>query len=448
MSLCVAMISKDCAFVGVDSAVSSVIHDKIYRVHEKGKKIWTFNNQIIFCSGKMTLSNLIMDTYEKQEIRTIDNLIKIAKEIEYKHKDEISISSLGECTISEILFVEVKNNKVLSYIIYPSKNYEINLINPGEGTTIWTGGFKSSEANKLINKYMYEGLKRDRNFNLAYAYQQTYDNVADEGVGGILKIYSISESGTDKFYDGKIEEKNIKRLIKLNDSYYTTSDTKVLVQNANNKNYNYIYLGNSNFELAPFRVNLQGDLTVQNADVHGRIDCEELKIDGTDVKDELNQLASSIEGTTLKTGVGGITKIEGNIVMAPGSSINWENLPSDVASTGQIPTKPGDIGALPASALPSYITSTKITSTTIESPNIVGGKISSNTTINVGTDATIGNNLYLNPSNWSGIHWGSTGVNIYSDSGAKSLILNAPGGVYAGGQRIDQPLTGVVAIFG
>ncbi|MFA5655106.1 MAG: phage tail spike protein [Dysgonamonadaceae bacterium] len=85
----------------------------------------------------------------------------------------------------------------------------------------------------------------------------------------------------------------------------------------------------------------------------------------------------------------------GDVIMGPGSVITWDNLPDGVASTGQIPTSPEDIGALPASDLPSYITKTKITQTTIESPDIRGGTITSDTTIDVGTDLKVGNNVYL-----------------------------------------------------
>ncbi|MGI6180390.1 phage tail spike protein, partial [Butyricicoccus intestinisimiae] len=85
----------------------------------------------------------------------------------------------------------------------------------------------------------------------------------------------------------------------------------------------------------------------------------------------------------------------GDVIMGPNSVITWDNLPDGVAAIDDIPTSPGDIGALPASALPSYITKTKITQTTIESPDIKGGTISSNTTIDVGTDLKVGNNVYL-----------------------------------------------------
>jgi Phage-related protein len=84
----------------------------------------------------------------------------------------------------------------------------------------------------------------------------------------------------------------------------------------------------------------------------------------------------------------------GDVIMGPGSVITWDNLPDGVAASSDIPTSPEDIGALPASDLPSYITKTKITQTTIESPDIRGGTITSDTTIDVGTDLKVGKNIY------------------------------------------------------
>lgn len=68
-----------------------------------------------------------------------------------------------------------------------------------------------------------------------------------------------------------------------------------------------------------------------------------------------------------------------NVEMGPDATISW----SKVTEAPTIPV------------LPTYIKSTYIDSTNVVSPNITGGTITSNTTINVGTDAIIGNNLYL-----------------------------------------------------
>jgi len=181
------------------------------------------------------------------------------------------------------------------------------------------------------------------------------------------------------------------------------------------------------------------NLTITNELTVGNIPIEEMIASmNTGNQNQLSgavMQSSSISASKIKTDE---LIVGTNIAMGPYAVISWDN----VSHQPFIPVDAGDVGALPDTTViptvPSYITSTKITSTTIESPNIVGGSITSDTTINVGTNATIGRNLFLNPSFYSGINWGSTGVEIYSDSAANTLVLNAPGGVYAGTQRIDQ----------
>jgi hypothetical protein len=127
----------------------------------------------------------------------------------------------------------------------------------------------------------------------------------------------------------------------------------------------------------------------------------------------------------------------GDVIMGPGSVITWDNLPDGVAAIEDIPTSPGDIGALPASALPSYITKTKITRTTIESPNIKGGTISSDTVINVGTDLKVGNDIYL------GKYVQSEDKHIYLKNNCYLYTIGDSLGITAMGNIIINPAGGV-----
>lgn len=119
-----------------------------------------------------------------------------------------------------------------------------------------------------------------------------------------------------------------------------------------------------------------------------------------------------------------------NVEMGPNAYISWEN----VTNQPYIPT------------LPSYIKSTYIDSTKIESPNIYGGyiyggtvqggNIISDTNINVSSNATIGNYLYMNPSSFGGgIKWPGV-AEIYIDPASGSLHLVANGEIWANGNQI------------
>jgi len=172
---------------------------------------------------------------------------------------------------------------------------------------------------------------------------------------------------------------------------------------------NGLYAGNSVFASAPFRVDMNGNLSANSVDIKGNIDCDLLKISGVSILDELNQ---KINGTYLADNSIGASKIKTNelivgtnITMGANASITW----GQITSQPFIPVTASDVGAVAVNSyvttLPNFIQSTKITQTRIESPEIVGGSIASNTTIDVGTDAKIGRNLFLTAEELSTIFW-------------------------------------------
>lgn len=108
-------------------------------------------------------------------------------------------------------------------------------------------------------------------------------------------------------------------------------------------------------------------------------------------------------------------------------------------------------GQLSGNVIDSLVAS-KISAGTISAAiSLVAAAITSNSSINITTDARVGHNLIFSAINYSGINWG-TDVNkptIYVDSAGGAMSLFCPGGVYAssgsGSQRLDQP---PVAVFG
>jgi hypothetical protein len=214
--------------------------------------------------------------------------------------------------------------------------------------------------------------------------------------------------------------------------------------------------GSININDGVFKVDADGKLTATQGNFSGDVDCRSLIVNNVDVVNEIEILAKSIDDGILKTGIDGILRIEGDIIMGPNSVITWDNLPDGVAASSDIPTSPEDIGALSADALPSYITKTKITQTTIESPDIRGGTITSNTTINVGTNATIGKYLYMKPEYLGGIKWNGV-AEIYVDPGGPTLVVtglnNTQIGHYLGNTIIRGNVSfpdsgGITAVFG
>lgn len=137
-------------------------------------------------------------------------------------------------------------------------------------------------------------------------------------------------------------------------------------------------------------------------------------ISGTNINLKNTSVSDGTQ-TTFSVDNDGNVSIYGNITMN-GGSISWVNVtaPDYSQITGSKP--PVD-----AEPNPSYITSTKITSTTIESPTIVGGSITSNTTIDVSTDANIGQ--FLNLQSYSGGLTIDAGIRFKNGTNIESEIF-------------------------
>ena len=197
-----------------------------------------------------------------------------------------------------------------------------------------------------------------------------------------------------------------------------------------------------------FIVNSSGDCTAS-----GIFNGTDFKICGISILDTMHQII----GSNLSDNSVGASKIKVNELYVGSGGIRLD--PSAVISWDQVTSKPDVAVKSDIPILPSYIQSTKITQTTIESPNIVGGSITSNTTINVGTDVYIGEKLYLqNTHNYPAIMFDNAGYSrIELDVLANNLLIYGKtatsigtynGNTYIHGNVSFPDCGGVVAVFG
>lgn len=123
------------------------------------------------------------------------------------------------------------------------------------------------------------------------------------------------------------------------------------------------------------------------------------------------------------------------------SGTSWNQKTTQINSSG---IYTGTLTAAQVNAV--AISASSITTGTLNADRISGGTISG-VTINVSTDATIGNKLILNDSNFgNGIKWGTTNFQVYIDPGGNALYLFTPtgGAIYANNRRIDVAQTAVL----
>ena len=208
-----------------------------------------------------------------------------------------------------------------------------------------------------------------------------------------------------------------------------------------------------------------GSITAEN------IDATNLQVDAANIKGTLTASQFSIKGTSVSNNSGNVTfavdnngnlTLLGNINML-GGSIQWGSVtPPTAQQVGALSasTKASDIGGIMNTQTAVFNTLTNngtmqglfmsggalyINANYIKagiiSASLISGGILSGVTINVDKDITVGNNINLPVNTWnSAIQWSSM-ASISFDPIGKSISLTALGGVWAGDNQLDAPMT-------
>lgn len=264
---------------------------------------------------------------------------------------------IGQILIGQNLIIDASNNEGKKFFTVNETGVKIS----GLSLQITDGGLPVSELAEgvLLENKLYNGVKIDITDGLTITRS---DN----------KVRSISNA-TDGFSIEKWENSDWTKKL------YADTDGNLILKGhmqigsgssifkADN---NGIYSGSSNFNYAPFRVDLLGNLTATSANIQGNIDCSSLKIAGINVLDELNRF----NGNYLSKNSVGADKLKvnelivgDNITMGPNAYISWSN----VTNQPTIPSKASDIGALPT----NWVGTTYIDSKGVYTGTIVANQI-------------------------------------------------------------------------
>jgi hypothetical protein len=182
--------NKNNIYIGSDTAISTDLNGKYYRVNDCGEKLFCIDNKVIFCSGDLSLSYSIINTYKNSNNYTIDNLYNIIKQ---KYKNEYCL---------DVLVASIENGLSVLYQISPYNNFEIikKQIDNSNDFAIWTGGIKTKECYNSAYNYI---LKRN---TIEKVYYNTFSEISCECVGGNLILYKLNKEGIKQLLNVKINE--------------------------------------------------------------------------------------------------------------------------------------------------------------------------------------------------------------------------------------------------
>ena len=194
-------------YFGTDTAISTTINNNLYRINEDGKKIWIINDKLIFCSGNMSIANELMTQYINYKNKSIQTLKELAIEL-YNNKDML-----------EVIVGGYESGRTVVYQISSYNDFEIVKRNVcGDEIGLWTGGIKTNEC----FDFAYEQIKNK--IDLFNIYQNTFDSISFEGIGGKLNVYKLDKTNIELVYKNDVVEKNIKRVV-IGDRHLVYAET-------------------------------------------------------------------------------------------------------------------------------------------------------------------------------------------------------------------------------
>lgn len=277
MSSVIAIQTYDRVWIGADSAVSTQIGGNTYRLHENGKKLFHAGDKVIFCSGIMDLAAAIMAEYEAAADHSLTKLQNIVRRkcAEYTAEHPEVKERRGMFVELMIAYYDKGRGKTVVASISPYHNdFEIveRTLNSPMDFAVWAGGIRTQQATDAAMAKFRETL------DVSFTYKYAFRAISYEGIGGDLTVYEIDAAGMRETLRHTIREKpGIKRLTR--DVLQKAVAELVIAErivgqqingvglsigSGNNITYinpNGIAAGHATFSSAPFRVDMQGNLT-------------------------------------------------------------------------------------------------------------------------------------------------------------------------------------------
>lgn len=177
-------------FIGSDSAISSKVDGKLFRVGDNATKLFHIDDYLIFMSGDLNFCYNTIHEFKNSSNRDVESLTNIIKS---RYKNEKI----------DVVLCEFVNGGTRVHQISPYNGFEDIIYEniPDNSVNVLTAGVKTIESYDISCKLLSEGKPvRD-------IFSEVFRSISYEGVGGELTVYRVNENGINVFMREKIVEK-------------------------------------------------------------------------------------------------------------------------------------------------------------------------------------------------------------------------------------------------
>ena len=212
MSNCLVLQGKNCIAIGADTASSVLIDGKYRRIGTDSKKLYRFGNEIMFCSGRMTLVELVTSNIAMKDNKIVlDDLTNFIESLNIQKADTYDL---------EILICGVENDKSYMHQISQYNDFEVKTItNDTSGCAVYSTGFNA--------KTMLDTAKKNYPLcqNISNLFTKSFADISSDEIGGYINMYLMKENQITKCVNNyKVDD--IKTIFSTND-LKTTRTTMV-----------------------------------------------------------------------------------------------------------------------------------------------------------------------------------------------------------------------------
>lgn len=213
-----------------DTRESTIINGKMF-ARGNINKMAIIHDKVIFGSGNKSLIQAVWNSYESQNDGSIEKLQEIAIKREQEFVDAVGseyiekhyIHPEGKMTLV-LTVAMIENERPAIYHINSYNDFKIEKILPvPSNISVDVSGARCREA------YDYIINNSKPVANIIQLLQQTYENLANEGIGGMLQIYKINKYGIRLINQSRIIDKKYIECAKLNN----ITDIHCIATNAN-----------------------------------------------------------------------------------------------------------------------------------------------------------------------------------------------------------------------
>lgn len=288
MSCALILQTPSAIFIGSDTAISTTINGKIYRLNESGVKLFPYDDRVIFCSGNVNISDTIIHEYHQ----TRGDLSAIAK------KWAPEAPTPGKFPV-DIAVCEYSKDSTLLTQISPYESFVPIERRVPQGIGVWAAGIRTNQAVDLACSLI------EKNGGVIDIFQQVFDTISFEGVGGKLIVYRVDHKGVSEVYKGLITERPILRLAEVLKNSQLIVGERIMGRIIIGNN---LHIENDN---GSFRFDKDGavikdaDLTINHISAPSRIlmnATDGIKIQKNDGSSWMNQLSLDAQGNIVLSG--------------------------------------------------------------------------------------------------------------------------------------------------